>query len=590
MSAAPTVQPTGSPGAGGRMTGRTAARYAALCALLNTFLRETGQHDPRVAPEDPRFLVRLSATGQMLSGLIKHWSPMGHHVYGRKFTLWALNADMPYEASYRELVEVLVTEALAAAVELVDVPAEDSRAVRTLVGQIDDSVRRTRRYLDRERPDRPTAPWELTRYAEQSICLGHPMHPTPKTAEGFTDQDVAAYAPELGARFALHYLAIAPELVREERIAPAEWIPEAVSRAAVDLLGPHRDTYRLLPVHPWQAGYLSDRPVFRNRVDEGALVALGPLGEPVYATSSVRTVCDPAFPTAWKLPLHVRITNFLRTNPGDHVRRAADASRVIDALRPDWGYDGFEVLVETGYRTVRDPELAAEMSVLFRENPFAASASAFAPQVVAALLEQRPGVEPDLAGYLRQAAGTGPADRRVGADVVVEWLRRYLAVGVLPVLALWTDHGVSLEAHAQNSMVHLEDGWPARCYVRDMEGVSVSRRARVVRDVVPTGSPLLYDEDQAWLRLKYYLVTNHLGHLVHVLSRCGAAEERQLWGVVADVLAERARGAGRRGGHLVDLLRAPTLPAKANLLSRLAHRSETPLYVRVRNPMNGVAR
>ncbi len=36
-------------------------------------------------------------------------------------------------------------------------------------------------------------------------------------------------------------------------------------------------------------------------------------------------------------------------------------------------------------------------------------------------------------------------------------------------------HGIGLEAHTQNSLVALDDGWPARFVVRDLEGVSLNR-------------------------------------------------------------------------------------------------------------------
>lgn len=89
----------------------------------------------------------------------------------------------------------------------------------------------------------------------------------------------------------------------------------------------------------------------------------------------MRTVCDPAFPTSWKLRC-VRITNFVRTNPVEHVRRAADAGALVGRLRPGWAvHDGFAVLAESGWRGV-DPgvvgdDLAADLTVLYRDNPFA---------------------------------------------------------------------------------------------------------------------------------------------------------------------------------------------------------------------------
>jgi siderophore synthetase component len=166
---------------------------------------------------------------------------------------------------------------------------------------------------------------------------------------------------------------------------------------------------------------------------------------------------------------------------------------------------------------------------------------------------------------------------------VTEWLRRYLAISLLPLLEIFDRDGVGFEAHAQNSLLHTDGGWPTRFWVRDMEGTSVSRK-RLRRGAVAPNSPLLYDDDEAWLRLRYYAVTNHLGHLIAVLGQYTDADESFLWRGVREVLA------AARNATATDLLARPTLPAKANLVSHFAGRGETPLYVEVPNPLFEVNR
>jgi siderophore synthetase component len=120
-----------------------------------------------------------------------------------------------------------------------------------------------------------------------------------------------------------------------------------------------------------------------------------------------------------------------------------------------------------------------------------------------------------------------------------------------------------------------------------MEGTSVSRQRWEAggRDALPADSPVLYGDAEAWLRLKYYVVTNHLGHLVHVLGRHAEVDESRLWGVVRELVQEAASDR-----YVADLLSSPVLPAKANLIGRFAGRGERPLYVDVPNPMHGVSR
>jgi L-2,3-diaminopropanoate---citrate ligase len=541
----------------------TAAQCAARERLVNSFLRESGVHDPR-AGGGTRFELPLPASGLVLCGELRHWSPMGHHVYGDVFALAGPDGSVT-GVDHDELVTLILAEVAA-------VPAaeQDGNTVSTelaaqrrreLAVQIANSVERTSRYLSRGRGPVPRGdPRALTRWAEQSLLTGHPMHPTPKSTEGFSDTELPAYSPELGAEFPLHWFAVSPSLVREDRVTDDPREPAEVRTTA--------GGWPVLPSHPWQATWLLAKSAVQDLIATGQLVPLGPLGQCGYPTSSVRTVCDPGFPTMWKLPLHVRITNFIRNNPLEHVHRAADASRLIAHLRTGWAYDGFTVLIESGYRTLDHAELAPDVSVMYRENPFTHGPAA--PQVVAGLLENPPvGGEPELITHVH-AAGDSE-----------EWVRHYTALAVVPCLDAWSTYGVSLEAHVQNSLVHLDDGWPTRFWVRDMEGVS-ARHIEATAEVLGPESPVFYDEAVAWDRLKYYLISNHLAHLIHVVGYHTGTDERRLWQVVAQEL--RSIPPDR---WVSDLLAGPALPAKANLASRFAERGENPHYVSIPNPLRG---
>jgi siderophore synthetase component len=533
------------------------ARRAARRRLLNAFVREAGIGVERRGA----LRIPLAVTGHTLIADVRHRSVIGHHEYRDRLALeYADGRRTPLD--HDALVDTLLSELAARD------PAGPGRKAE-LAGQIANSIARTTRYVRRARvaPD-PADGHALTRHAEQSLLLGHPFHPTPKSAEGFDDADLARYAPELGAAFVLHYFAVATGLVCERRVAPGAWLADELAAAAPP-------GYAVLPAHPWQARRLLALPAFQELLGTGHVLPLGPRGPEVYATSSVRTVCAPGFETAWKLPLHVQITNFVRTNPIEHVRRAADASAHLASLARRWRYEGFGVLLETGFRTL-DPDavgeqLAAEVAVLFRQHPFAAGGAA--PRVLAGLLEEGPhGEPPELVRCVREAGDPN------------EWLRRFLDVSLRPLLALFAGEGVSLEAHVQNSLLCTDGGWPVGLWVRDMEGASVSRQ-RLARngrlDALPADSPVLYDDAQAWLRLRYYAVTNQLGHVVSVLGRHTDAGEERLWATARDALA----GWDEAEPYASRLLSAPALPAKANLLSRFAGYGDRPQYVDVANPL-----
>lgn len=553
---------------------RAIAEAAGARALLNAYLRESGGHGLTLQPDAPPaaddrlralgapFLLRLPMTGTAVLGAFVHRSPGGRHEYGEPFFALLPGADAPQPlAGAVDLAALLVDELAAVHVE----PLARARYARSLLDRVENSLGRTALYVERSRrPELRGEAGDLLA-AERGLTFGHPFHPAPKSSIGFDADDLNAYAPELGGRFPLHWLAATPESIDEDFLPRGREraIPAAVARAAAGRVP--------VPVHPWQA----------ERLRAGrAVTDLGPLGPVAHATSSVRTVALPSERLFVKLALEVRITNFTRVNTPEELRRAVDASRVAAALHRD---GLLEILGEIGRRGIvlDGDEPDPRLSVLFRPMPRPLHGRE--PMVLAALLTPAPdGGEPPLTGLVRRA-GHGE----------IAWFTRYVDVALIPLLALFVRTGVSLEAHTQNALLGVHDGWPERLCARDMEGASLARDAGAIRGclgrLLPEGSPALYTSDEAWRRLTYYVVTNQIGDVVTTLARHGDVDEDALWRVA------RGRIAGLRctlrtawgAPYLDDLLERPTLPAKANFLSSLAGRGEAPLYVEIPNPLRG---
>jgi siderophore synthetase component len=558
--------------------------------LLNTYLRESGAALV-VEPQPPTaatVTIGLPLTGRRLVGSATRLSAAGHHRFGADFRV---HSDDP--SDWRPL-EGPDDAARLIAAELAAVdpdPAQSTERQEAFCAQVADSAAKTRRYLEGRLAQSATAPFDAPSpflAAEQGVLLGHPFHPAAKASEGFGADDLERYAPELRASFPLHWLAAAPELVGEERLAGGPTLdpPPDVAGAAAARLGSARSTWPLLPCHPWQAARLGRLPAVAALLATGRLVALGPLGAAVHPTSSVRTVWDPASGRLLKLALSVRITNFVRVNPPDQLRRSLDVSRVLAGLGDlqealELASPSFRVLAEVGYRALvaGSESLSAATGVLYREAPPPTGEAS--PLVVAALLERSPhdGVPP----IVRAVQRAGP-----GTSAVRAWLGRYLEISLVPLARLAVRAGVSLEAHTQNSLVALEGGWPARFWLRDLEGASISRSHARAADgyggLIQPDSPALYPEAETWRRFGYYLLVNHVGQLVATLAEHLDPSESDLWSVVGHVLAGEA--VGPAGAPLRRLLEAPELPAKANLRSRFRQRSEDPLYVGIPNPLS----
>lgn len=552
---------------------------------FNTYCRESACFDPRLAPaeagpaelhsqlEDWRaaglmpYLLSFGRTGYRLAGALAYFSSIGYHRL-------APLAWIGRNGDWRPLVDAtaLVDLIAASLAEDSNHPGDIAKRCRDRLQALMRNSLDQVRYFHRQGTGPSRMPFLA---AEQGLRFGHIFHVTSKASEGFSEQDLQCYAPELGASFRLHYFAVAAGLLDtrtvHEKSLPID--PEA-ARSAADLLAD--GDYRLLPCHPWQANYLLGLPEIEVLAKSNLLIALGPLGEVAWPTSSVRTVWLPGQNLFLKLSLNIRITNFVRNNPPEQVERALDASLALSLLpRQVCEQASFCILPELGSQTLNVPDeaLRAACAVVYRQAMPSGEAGHI--QVLASVLEEPADGEIPLLSLLRQAAGKCAPDEAL----VRAWWARYLDVTLLPLLQLFSDYGISLEAHLQNAMVAFRDGWPVRGYARDMEGTSISRQRFPFLDRLKPDSPALYEDEQAWHRFQYYVLVNHVGHAIACLARTGLGTEAVLW---QDTAAQLKAS----GNPLApQLLKLPTLPAKANLLSSFHQQGERPAWVEIPNPM-----
>src|SRR6185437_12097774 len=143
----------------------------------------------------------------------------------------------------------------------------------------------------------------------------------------------------------------------------------------------------------------------------------------------------------------LRITNFIRNNPSDQVRRALDASLALSFLpRHTLEQPAFGILPELASQTLKLPDeaLRAACAVVYR-LAMPATEAEHVQTVVAVLEEPAEGEIPLLALLRLSAEGQPPSEQ-----LVRKWWECYLGVTLLPLLHLFLEYGVSLEAHLQN--------------------------------------------------------------------------------------------------------------------------------------------
>ncbi|TXS57252.1 IucA/IucC family protein [Streptomyces sp. t39] len=559
-----------------------AADGAACENLLRCWVRENGLP----APEGDTLRVPLDASGTALHVPVRHWSAAGWHRFGPPVL-----EGSPYGSGTADAVTVAALLGREAG------QAEGA----DLVGRVADSVRHTALFLaERRRRPAPPAYADLFLTAEQSLLLGHPLHPAPKSREGLSESEVRRYSPELHGAFPLHWMAVDRSVLATDSAWTEQGRPLAAeqltSRLAGHLAAPAGCA--LLPLHPWQARDLVHRPAVAALLDAGLLHDLGAHGEAWHPTSSVRTVHRPGAPAMLKLSLGVRITNSRRENLRKELHRGVEVHRLLrTGLGDRWraAHPGFDIVRDPAWLGVDVPGRGpvAGLDVVLRHNPFGPGDDAVC---IAALTSPRPwpgrtGTYSRLADVVdRLAARTG----RPRTAVSAEWFLRYLDKVVLPVLWLDATAGVALEAHQQNTLVLLDpEGWPTGGRYRDNQGYYFreSHREALDRSLPGIGSAsdtfvadAVTDE-----RFAYYLGINNVLGLIGAFGSQHLADERVLLAALRRFLAAHT---GLGSPLPAQLLDADVLRSKANLLTRLRGLDELvgpvdtqSVYVTLANPL-----
>ncbi|WP_232828322.1 IucA/IucC family protein [Kribbella monticola] len=508
----------------------------AVDAHLNAILRcYTREMSVPVVPGP----LKLDVGG--VTAFVEHASRTGLHL----FTDVLVDGE---PVAPEQLVRLLSADADPA--EIDDLAARTAESVRNVGVFVEDQGERgSGRFLE----------------TEQALLFGHLNHPAPKSRDGLSGAELAAYSPELGGRFAVHWFEADAELVSSDQVVGA---PSLQGLDALQLMAglagitPTPGTV-LIPAHPWQAASVAERPRVARLIAEGRVKPLGPLGAQWYPTSSLRTVYHPDLPVMLKLSLGLRITNSRRESTSTELRRGLEINRLLDAA-----YDAGTATAHPQFSIVRDPAWVAldegsstltGLDVAVREVP--AGVDDYA--CLAGLVAPRPGGR----SRLSELAFGDPAG----------WVAAYVDAVLVPMLHLYAETGIGLEAHQQNTLVRLDDsGQITGGAYRDNQGYYLaSSYLRGLLSVTGLSDSTLAVVEDAIVddRLTYYLLHNQALAVVGCLGMDGVADEDALLGVVRDRLSAALpllKAAGPDGDRLAQRwLSADRLPCKANMMTRL---------------------
>ena len=500
-----------------------AAAHAAIETLLNCYMREYAGWHVVAAEEVPRLtqpgdthlaVLPFGEHGTLLVGL-RHRSPTLRHRFRLPAQIVAGGGE-PRVAPLALVADLITGSLDRPADRPVHDPAPLLARIRASVDAVATFLAAREDEIDTLWSARPLRFCE----SEQALLLGHMLHPTPKSRSEMSDAEVRAYSPETAARFQLHWLAVDAGLVEHDSATgtPAPRLTErllrddpAVDPAALEVALAGLGERVLIPAHPWELAHLrAHDAVVAALLADGAIVDLGPLGSPVAPTTSLRTVCRPDWPWQLKFSLHVRVTNSQRVTLPKELLRAVEAARLLQTPvgeRAARIAPGLVMLQDPAYLAVRHGgELIDGLSVLLRDNRWRGAAQAADVSALTTLCQDHP-----YGGRSRLGAiVTAIAERegRSEPDVAREWFERYCDLVLVSLLRLFMDLGLCMEPHAQNVLLELDEGWPARAVYRDSQGYFHREAAHARMTAIVPGigeaSESIFPEALADERLVYY--------------------------------------------------------------------------------------
>ncbi|HZG70903.1 MAG TPA: IucA/IucC family siderophore biosynthesis protein [Chondromyces sp.] len=576
--------------------------------LINCYVKETGEGEWKLVDETPvpladksiKYVLVISFERQSITLYVpvRYKSVTERHLFSPVMYYQVKNDEMK-QLDYMTLITLMQKEFSL----LSDLSVEaDELMLRTIL-----SYQNMKRIIsDRNSDIEECYQMEKTfLQAEQSLLIGHQLHPTPKSRQGIDEEEEHIFAPERKGAFQLHYFRAINDIVEEDSVLSQNasmLIKEELKKDPFIAQSfkenyCQEDRFSLIPVHPLQARKLLGREDVCGLIQSGKLDYLGPQGRKFYPTSSVRTVYHPEAAFMYKFSIPVKITNSLRINKRKELSRGVEVSRLLHGELSEKlteTHPSFRIIEDPAYITLKLEVEETGFEVVIRENPFQEGNDSRTTLLAALCQDHITGESSHLANIIYKLADN---EKISIAQASEQWFARYLKVGLRPLYWLYAAYGIALEAHQQNSIIKLDkQGYPAIFYYRDNQGYYfMESKAEALKQIVPSlneKSDTICSDAIAEERFRYYVFFNHLFGLINAFGVNRLIDEHRLLSMVREELTDYKKHLGDHTNLLNSLLNEEKLPCKANLLTRVHDMDELvgslenqSVYVHVTNPL-----
>lgn len=423
-------------------------------------------------------------------------------------------------------------------------------------------------------------------YSESLIFEGHPTHPLTKTKLPLSMEEVRTYSPEFEKIINLKVMLIHNEYVNVTTILDHsqfilnEVIPEYIDELHTFMNDRERllKDYKVILVHPWQYEH-TIRNKFKEWLQNHILIST-PFHVPSKATSSFRTMSLINHPYHVKLPVNVQATSAVRTvSPETTI----DGPKLSQALHRELNqYTQLDVALEPyGLFAKTDSDDARQLACIIREKPFTKDDGIL---LVTGALVNKNVVDNEITvdSYLKWI------NDDINQHTIHQFMRNYTRQLVTPLLALIQDYGIALEAHMQNTLVHLGPKYQIQFIVRDLGGsrIDIKTLSQRLKHIEVENKSLLADSiEEVIMKFQHAVVQNQLAELIFHFKKYEFIKEEELFNIIQEEIEVAINDTKPHADTLRKVLFGPTITVKALLKMRMKKKVKKYLNISLDNPI-----
>lgn len=423
-------------------------------------------------------------------------------------------------------------------------------------------------------------------YSESLIFEGHPTHPLTKTKLPLSMEEVRTYSPEFEKIINLKVMLIHNEYVNVTTILDHsqfilnEVIPEYIDELHTFMNDRERllKDYKVILVHPWQYEH-TIRNKFKEWLQNHILIST-PFHVPSKATSSFRTMSLINHPYHVKLPVNVQATSAVRTvSPETTI----DGPKLSQALHRELNqYTQLDVALEPyGLFAKTDSDDARQLACIIREKPFTKDDGIL---LVTGALVNKNVVDNEITvdSYLKWI------NDDINQHTIHQFMRNYTRQLVTPLLALIQDYGIALEAHMQNTLVHLGPKYQIQFIVRDLGGsrIDIKTLSQKLKHIEVENKSLLADSiEEVIMKFQHAVVQNQLAELIFHFKKYEFIKEEELFNIIQEEIEVAINDTKPHADTLRKVLFGPTITVKALLKMRMKKKVKKYLNISLDNPI-----